>query len=341
MSYMRAGILLLVVGLAGCGKGSPDPAVVARVNGRNILQSDIDRQFRLQTQTMPQKPSGDAANLMKLEILRQLIVEEIMLQKAEELKLQPSDAELETEFTTLKGNATPEEFKKTIEQRGWNEEDLRKEIRRNLTIQKLVQDQLSSKIQVSPEEISRYYEGNKDRFYVQELEYHIGQIVVSANPDLPVVILRKDKARNEQEASQKIQMLTSRLQGGEDFEQLAREYSEDPQTAPQGGDMGFHPVSTFNQLSPQMKDAFMKMKVGDVSSAIQTTSGYLIFKLMGKREPGQLPLQDPEVNQGIRQELESQKQQLLSTAYSENLRNEAQVENFLVRDLVAGFQKRN
>jgi len=180
VNYIRAGILLLVVGLVGCGKGSHDPAVVARVNGRNILQADVDRQFRLQTQAMPQKPSGDAANLLKLDILRQLIVEEIMLQKAEELKLQLADSEVEAELASLKGNATPEEFKKTIAQRGWNEEDLRKEIRRNLTMQKLAQSQLSSKTQLSPEEISRYYEENKNRFYVQELEYHIGQIVFLA-----------------------------------------------------------------------------------------------------------------------------------------------------------------
>ena len=341
MNYIRAGILLLVVGFVGCGRGSHDPAVVARVNGRNILQADVDRQFRLQTQAMPQKPSGDAANLLKLDILRQLIVEEIMLQKAEELKLQPADAEVEAELATLKGNATPEEFKKTIAQRGWNEEDLRKEIRRNLTMQKLAQSQLSSKTQVSPEEISRYYEENKNRFYVQELEYHIGQIVVSASPDLPAANMRKDKAQNEGEASQKIQMLARRLQAGEEFEQLAREYSEDPQTSPQGGDMGYHPVSAFNSLAPPLKEALMKMKVGDVTPAIRTANGYWILKLLGKREPGQLALQDPEVNQAIRQELETQKQQLLSTAYSENLRNEAQVENFLVRDLVAEFQKRN
>ncbi|MBI3894706.1 MAG: peptidylprolyl isomerase [Acidobacteria bacterium] len=341
MNYIRTGILLLVVGLAGCGKASRDPAVLARVNGKDILQSDIDRQFQLRTQTMPQKPTGDAASILKLDILREVIVEEIMLQKAEALKLKPTDDEVEAELTTLRGNATPEEFQKTIQERGWKEEELRSEIRKNLTIQKLMENQLRPKMQVSPEEVGRYYAENKDRFYVQELEYHIGQIAVSANPDLPVVNLRKDKAKNAQEASQKIQMLASRLQAGEDFEQLAREYSEDPQTAPQGGDMGFHPVSAFDQLAPPMKEALMRMKVGDVSQVIQVADGYMIFKLTGRREPGQLSLEVPEVNQAIRQELEAQKQQLLSTAYSENLRNEAQVENFLVSDLVAGVSKGN
>ncbi|MBI4459420.1 MAG: peptidylprolyl isomerase [Acidobacteria bacterium] len=340
MNYIRTGILLLAAGLAACGQKQQDPAVAARVNGRNILQADIDKQFLLQTQAMPQKPAGDAATLLKLDILRQRIVEEIMLQKAEELKLQVPDSEVEAELASMKGGAPPEEFKKMVEGRGWSEDDLRKEIRRKGTMQKLVENQLSSKIQISPEEISRFFDENKDRFNVPELSYRIGQIVVSSLP-VPVENLRKDKAKNDAEAAQKIQMLAMRLQAGEDFEQLAREYSEDPQTAPLGGDMGYHPVSAFARLDPQTKDALMKLKVGEMTPVLRVPDGYWILKLLGRREPGQLSLDNPEVNQFIKQELEAQKQQLLSTAYSENLRNQAQVENFFVRDLVANIQKGN
>ncbi|OFV98355.1 MAG: hypothetical protein A3F68_12570 [Acidobacteria bacterium RIFCSPLOWO2_12_FULL_54_10] len=338
MKNILAGLILISAVMAGCGGSSRTPEAAAQVNGKAILRADVERQFTLRTQDMPEKPQGDAATLARLEILREMIVEEIMLQKAEDLQLAPTDTELEAEFKLLRGESTDEEFQKTMTERGWTEMDLRNEMRRNLSMQKLVQSQLSAKVQVTPEEMSKFYEENKARFNVAEMEYRLAHIIVTPNPEMPVTNLRNDKAKTADEATKKIQMIVDRVKAGDDFQQLAREYSEDPQTAGQGGDLGFLPVSAVDQYLPRVRQELEKMKVGDTTQVIQTSGGYMVLKLVARRDPGQLELDNPEVDQTIRQELGNRKQQLLSTAYSEYLRNQADVQNYLAEDEVNRFQ---
>jgi peptidyl-prolyl cis-trans isomerase SurA len=83
------------------------------------------------------------------------------------------------------------------------------------------------------------------------------------------------------------------------------------------------------------------MKPGDLTPVVRVEGGYFLFRLSGKREPGQHDLKSPEVQESIRTELEGRKRQLLSTAFSEQIHNEARVENFLAREVVASFQSAN
>ena len=340
---MVKSILLGVILLAsafGCRRTATDDATVAaRVNGKTILRADVERHFLFQTQQMPQKPDGDAATQMKLEIVRELIIGEIMMQKAEQLKLQAAETDVTAEIQRLRGSTPEEEFKKTLQERGFTEADLRLDILRNLSAQKLLENQVHSKITVAEAEIASFFEANKNVFTVKERQYHIGQILVSSDPSIPVNNARNDKALNAEQARAKIQTLADRLQAGESFEQLAREFSEDPQSAASGGDLGYQPAAVLEQLGPPMKDALPRMKVGDVSPILGGPEEYRILKLLEKREAGQVELNDPQVQQSIRSELTNRKQQLLSAAFSEQLHNEARVENLLAREIMGQFQK--
>ena len=334
------GVILLASASFGCAK----PAVqnrqaAARVNGKDILRTELDRYYSVRTQESGQKPTGDAAMLAKMEILRDLIEREIMAQKAEKMKLLPKDSEVDAQIQELRGSSTPEEFQKDLDRRGFNEKDMRNEVRRTLTVQRLVEDQVNSKIKVTDAEVGAFYQDNRETFNIKEPQYHIGQIVVTSNPSVPVANEKNDKALNSEQAAAKIQGLAKQLQAGEDFQKLAREYSEDPQTTRAGGDLGYQPVSSLERLGPPLVQALMKMKVGDVTPVITTPDAYWILKLMGKREPGQRSLQDPEVAESIRTELRNRKQQLLTEAFSEQLHNESKVENFLAEEVLAGNQK--
>lgn len=339
--YMAVAVVVVSVIAGGCKKaaGPGGGDVAARVNGREILRAEVEKHFQIRTREVPQKPTELEANFLKLEILRGLVESEIVSQKAEELKLLPTDSEVDADFQKLRGAAPAEEFQKQLQERGLSEADLRQEVRRNLAVRKLMENQVQSKVQVSDAEVSRFFEENQDIFNIKEQQFRIGQIVVSPDPSVPVSNLRNDKALNEDQALRKIEMLTGRLQAGDDFGQLAREYSEDPQTAQAGGDLGFQPVSALDRYSPTLKQTLMKMKVGDIAPVIRSADGYWILKLLGMREPGQRNLSDPEVKEGIREELRNQKQQLLTSVFVEQLHNEARVENFLARDLLAEFQK--
>ncbi|MBI4464580.1 MAG: SurA N-terminal domain-containing protein [Acidobacteria bacterium] len=342
LNYILVGIVVLATGTLGCRRASqdsPDATVAARVNGQAILRADVEKYFRFRSQQTPQKLNADMANLMKLEILRELITSEIMMQKAAQLKLEVSDADVEAEVQKMRGDSSEEDFKKTFEQRGFTEDDLRRDIRRSLTVEKLLENQVHSKVSVTDAEIASFYEANQESFHVKERQYHIGQIFVSPDPSLQVTNSRTDKALNPEQASSKIRMLAGRLQAGENFEQLAREYSEDAQTAPLGGDLGYQPASTLEQLEPPLKEALSSMKIGDVTPILSNPDGYRILKLLEKREPGQADLKDPQVQQSIRNGLQNRKQELLSSAFSEQMHNDARVENLLAQEILGQFQK--
>ena len=335
------GLLLLAATVSfGCSKtAQPNGNLAARVNGKQILRSEVDKYFNFKTQEAPQKPAGEAANLAKLEIVRDMIEREIMVQKAAQLKLGVKDSDIDGQLQQLRGAASPDEFRKDLERRGFNEKDMRNEIRRSLTVELLVRDQIGSKIQVTDAEASRFYDENRESFNIREPQYHLGQIVVTPNPSVPVTNARNDKALNQDQAAAKVQRIAALLKTGQDFQQVAREYSEDPQTAREGGDLGYQTESSLERLGPQLKQAILKMNVGDTTPVMQTPEGFWILKLIGKREPGQKSLQDSEVNASIRGELHNRKQQLLTSAFSEQLHNESHVENFMAQEIIAGFQK--
>lgn len=336
-------IMLILLGVAavGCnrsGSGGGSPAgVAARVNGKEIPRSEVENYFKVRTADMAEKPTGDAANIAKLEILRQLIETEIMSQKAEELKLKPTEAEVDAHIKTLKGDATEEVFQKTLADRGIKEADLRREIMQSLMMEKVIENQVASRIQVSDEEITRFYEENKEAFHVREPMYRIGVIAVTSDAAAPVNNLQNDKALNEEQAIRKIQMLETRARAGEEFQALARDYSEDPQTAQMGGDLGYQPAAVLERFGASFRDTVLRMKVGDMTPVIRAENSYWLFKLLGKREPGQYDLSNPEVKESIRSELQGRKRQLLTAAFSEKLHNDARVENFLANEILASF----
>ena len=345
--WIWIGVVLLAAGTAGCNRsGSGSSAgssggasgAAARVNGKDISRSMVEDYFKVRTQGAAQKPTGDAANILKLEILRQLIETEIMSQKAEELKLKPTESEIDAQIKSLKGDATDEQFKKTLADRGISELDLRREVSQNLMMEKVVANQVGSKVNVSDAEITKFYEENKEAFNIKEPMYRIGVIAVTSDPSAPINNLRNDKALNEEIALRKIQMLETRARAGDDFQQLASEYSEDPQTAQLGGDLGYQPAATLERFGASFRDQVMKMKPGDMTPVVRADNSYWIFKLLGRREPGQHDLSSPEVKQNIKAELESRKQQLLTAAFSEQLHNNVRVENLLAQEILASFQ---
>ena len=337
-NWLLIGLAWLTTAGMGCTRASaPGSDVAAQVNGKDILLSEVDTYVRARTQQLEQKPTGDAAALLKLQVLHDLIESEIMAQKAAELKIVPTDAEIEAELKDLKGSATDEEFRKTLADRGVSEQDLRKEIGRSLTVEKVVENQVRSKVQISDAEVQAFYQENKEAFNVTEPMYRVGVIAVSADPNLPVNNSQNDKAGSEEQALRKIQMLEARVRAGEDFQMLAQQYSEDPQTAPAGGDMGYQSASMLERFGPAFRDTIVKMKSSDLTPVVRVEGGYFLFRLLGTREPGQHDLSNSEVQQGIHDELQNRKQQLVMEAFNEQLHNEARVENYLAREILASF----
>src|SRR5579864_6063318 len=163
MNRTFAALLLLLAVLTGCNRSAP-ANVAATVNGRAITYAELDKQFQSQFGTQGETSSGDQAMIQKLEVLRTLVDNEIMLQRAEKLGLMAADADVEAKFNELKAPYTQEEFQKQLNARKLTAEDLKAKLRRDLSVQKLLNKEIASQITITDKDISDFYNGNKASF---------------------------------------------------------------------------------------------------------------------------------------------------------------------------------
>jgi peptidyl-prolyl cis-trans isomerase SurA len=317
----------------GCKK-TPPVNVAATVNNRVITFVELEKTFQSQFTGSADSTSEDQMMSQKLELLRNLIDNEIMLQRAEKMGLMAVDADVDAKFNELKAPYTREEFEKQLQNRKMTAEDLKGQLRRDLSIQKLFNKEITSHIAIGDADVSTFYNNNRSSFNLAEPQVHLAQIVVTPAPDQNARNLKSDKARNPDEARRKIQIIETRLRAGEDFGMLAQNYSEDPNTAPNGGDLGFVPQSAFEKTSIELRKVIMGMKPGEVSPVLPSADGFRILKMISKEPSGQRELSDPRVQQTIRETLLNRKDQLLKAAYYEAARNEAKVVNYFARDIV-------
>jgi peptidyl-prolyl cis-trans isomerase SurA len=339
---MKRLLPVLVASLAAfaqlsCRRGPP-PNVAAEVNGRAITFAELDKAF--QTQPQPTEGSNeDQVMATKLEILNSLITSEIMLQQAEKLGLSAVDADVDAELNKMKAGYTKEEFERRLNERHMTEPDLRAQLRRDLTLNKLINKEITSHISISDADVTSYYNANKGMFNHVEPLIHMAQILVSPDAKAEVRNLKNSKAQNDKEARQKIEDLYARLQRGEDFAMVAQNYSEDPNYAPNGGDMGLIPESNLDKVSPELKRLILSLQPGVPSRPLSTQNGYLILKVISREPAGQRELNDPRVQQDIRETLMNRKDQLLKAAYYEVARNRSKITNYLAVSVVGNAGK--
>lgn len=337
--FASASLFLLVL-LAGCNRPENSTDTLASVNGEKITRADVDKYYNNQTSGSPQQPSGDQAASLRLNILRQLIDDQIMMQRARKLNLVATDEEVDAKFGEFKSPYTQEEFERHLKERNLTADDLKRDLRRSLTFDKIINKEITSKINISDTDISQYFNEHKAEFNFIEPQYHLAQIVVTTGPMPQVGNLKNDKAANEAEAKAKVKKLLDRLETGEDFATVAMNYSEQPETSPNGGDMGFIPESSLKS-TPGMNDVIGKLKPGQMTAPIpvidpqtKKLAGYRIIRLIAREPAGQRDLNDPRVQAAIRQQLRERREQLLKSAYYDSLRNDAKVENYLAEELL-------
>jgi len=304
------------------------------VNNRAITYEELDKNFQSRFEPGADRSSEDQVMIQKLEILRGLIDNEIMLQRAEKLGLLAVDADVETKLNELKAPYTQEEFQKQLKTKKLTLDDLKQQLRRDLSIQKLFNKEITSHISISDADVANFYNANKSSFNLVEPQVHMAQILVSSFPDPNVRNLKNDKAQTDDEARKKILMIEQRLKQGEDFAMLAQSYSEDPNTAANGGDLGFVQQSALDKVQPELRKMVMGLQPGQISGVIHTQSGYSILKVFSKEPSGQRELTDPRVQQTIREQLLNRKDQLLKAAYYDVARNESKVTNYLSKSIV-------
>jgi peptidyl-prolyl cis-trans isomerase SurA len=346
LSYSRA-LLLALVGVSlssACSRppsataaAPPGPDVWAVVGDSQIRRDDVEKAFRRVTPLEP-KPSEEEALAAKLRIVNELIDQEILLQKARSLKVEVPAADVDKAFNERKSNMPDDAFQKELSQRGLTADDMRRALANELTVRKVLEQEVGAKAAVNDEAIRDFYEKNRAQFNLAEARYRIAQIVITPVRDQQISNRTNHDATTPADAERKAQMVMERIKSGADFATVAMDYSEDPQSAPQGGDLGFVPASALNQVAPELRRAVLATKPGQVS-AVSAGGAHIIFMLVAHDPAGQRDLNTPGVKEGINDLLRDRREQLLTAAYISAARSEVKVVNTLAQQIVAGGGK--
>ncbi len=332
----RAGLFLLlfsfVAGLAACHR-PPSADVVATVNGKDILRADLDSAYQAGQTDNQQKLDPVASDIRRLQILRGMIDDEILQQRAARLNLTASDEDVNAKLTEIKAPYTEDQFDALLKQQGLTLDELKRNVRRQLTRDKLLNKEIESKINITDADVRDYYNAHKSDFDLIEPRYHLARIVVAATP------AQQRPAATDPKT--KIEMAHNRLESGDEFGAVAASFSEDPNTAPNGGDMGFVSESQL-KADPIVYDAISKLKPDQFTDVIPITDNgpghkvteYDIFKLIARDPAGQRELNDPRVQQYIHQLLHDGQKQVLQNAYIEMLQDEAKVRNYFAEQIL-------
>jgi peptidyl-prolyl cis-trans isomerase SurA len=333
--------LVLLVALctfAGCSSsGNVSDDIVARVNGKEITAADLEKEYQARINGAQQVPTPEEAQALKFQLLSQMINDEILLQMAASSGLTATDAEVETKFTDMKSQFTEEQFQEELKKQKMTPDDIKAQMRKALTVEKLITREITQRINVSDAEITDLFEKNRASFNLPE-GYRLQHIMVTPFPE-QINNARRDDAKNAADAKTKAERLFREVRGGIDFGVVARDWSEDVDSAPNGGDLGFRPLANMEEIDPKLAQAVKSLKVGETSPLIETKYGYHILKLMDRDSGGQKDLTSPQVQAQIREVIFNRKQEMLRAAFSETARNKAQITNYLAERLLESVGK--
>ncbi|HXW04428.1 MAG TPA: peptidylprolyl isomerase [Vicinamibacterales bacterium] len=303
----------------------------AVVDGRQITRQDVDKAYLRQGGA--EGLSQEEVLAAKLTLLNDLIVQEILLAKAGALKLEITQGELDTAYANAKRNLPDEAFQEELKRRNLSVDDMREGLRRELLTQKVIEQEVGSKISVTDQEVADFFNANRGQFNVAEEAYHIAQIVVTPVREAQLSNGTGDDATTPEAAAAKLKMLLERLKSGASFRDLAAGYSEDPDSAPRGGDMGLVPVSRLKQAPPALRNAVLNKEPGTVN-VLSAGGAHTLVLVVAHEKAGQRDLSMPEVRERITQTLRGRREQLLRMAYLTNVRGEADIVNYLAQRLV-------
>ena len=318
---------------ANSAAGSADPnETAAKVNGKIITMQEVDRAVKQQAQGQESKMSPLELAGARLQVLDTLIQQEVMFQKAEKEGAVPSEEDITAEINKQKTQSgkSADQIEKDMKDQGVTEASLRDQVKKALATQKLV-DKITGKIEPPKDsEVEAFYNGNKDAF-VKKKGVKLAAIVVD-----PTNSGEGDTTTDEQTAVLKANEIAGKLNSGQDFATLAREYSED-QSKFQGGDLGYLSEDDLRQAFGEQTAAGLmnpQVTIGRVVSA-RSQGKLFILKVQDKTDKDEaLTLESPGVRQQVIEQLGNSRKQLLAASFQAIAMNEAKIENFLAKKVV-------
>ena len=291
---------------------------VAVVNGVVISRTQYDKEIEVHLERLSRQGkqiSEDQMATLKKDILEGLIEREVLYQESQRAGIRITEQKVNDQLAGIKKRFPNEaEFRKALASMNLTEEEVRTQIQRGLAIRELIDRKVANKIAITDEETQAYYTENPQLFKQPE-QVKASHILIKVEPTA-------DDAKKA-EASKKIEEIQQKLKEGDDFAELAREYSEGPSSA-KGGDLGYF---RRGQMVKPFENKAFSMKTNEVSDRVETRFGYHLIKVYDKKPAQTLAYAD--VKDKIAQRLKQEKVEKDATQYVELLKKDAKVEKLL------------
>ncbi len=244
--------------------------VAAIVNDSVISDYDLKQRIALFIATSGVRPSAEALNTIRDQVLKQLETEQMELLEAKKDNVSVTAADVDKAINDIvkSNHISPDQLKTVLAQGGVDIATLRAEISVQIAWSKLVQDQLGDRVHVSPEDVDAQLA--KIKAGADKPRYMVGEIFQSV-----------DSPEQDAKVLKGMTDLDSQIQLGAPFSAVARQFSQNP-TAAQGGDLGWVQEG---QLPAELMNRIRTMNVGDVSEPIRAAGGYYIIVLHDRQQP--------------------------------------------------------
>jgi peptidyl-prolyl cis-trans isomerase C len=289
-------LCLLSLTFAACSQSSK---VIAKVDGTSITAADLTAEMRLERGSYDPALLRTDANFEQFRKMAfdRLVQEAILLQEAKRLGVTASDEELaQIDDAGKEAQAT---FKQVLAEQGIDAKRWREAQRRRLLIGKLIDAEVMEKIPVDQAKVDAYYKEHPQEFR-ENTQFHARQILVDT--------------REEAER------IHARLKKGDDFAELARNFSVSPD-GKRGGDLGFFDAQAYPEA---FANVCQQLAIGQVSDVVATPYGYQIFQLLEKRPARQRPFE--EVRMQIKKHLQEEKIEEVFEPWLKGLTEKAKLE---------------
>jgi peptidyl-prolyl cis-trans isomerase C len=289
------------------------PEVLARVNGESVTRQELQEFVdNLESRAGTAVPAEQRDQVYR-RVLDQLVGYKLLQQEAKARKVVVPDAEIEARIAEMKKQFPSEDvFMQMLVERKMTVEKMREEARDDMVISKLIETEIAAKTAVKPEQVQEFYDKNPDQFKQQE-RVRASHILISVPEGADAAAKTQAKAKAEQ--------VLKDVKAGKDFAALAKEHSQDPGSAVQGGDLGFFQQG---QMVGPFNDVAFSLAPGAVSDLVETQFGFHIIKVAEKQAGRTIPL--TEVRPQVEQFLENRNREEQTEAFVTSLRTKGKVE---------------
>lgn len=299
-------------------KKEPSIDKIAIVNGSVITSEEFNRELSPIKQRITQqgqKILPEQLEGIKNEILDNLINLELLFQESQNNGIKVEKEAIDSQIKLLKQKFSNDtEFKNFLNELNFSESALKLKIKKGIAIQKLIETQIADKIKISDKESKAFYDTNPDRFKQPE-QIKASHILIKVEPGADEM--------KKSEAKQKIKNIQQKLDKGEDFAALAKEFSECP-SKNKGGDLGYF---RRGQMVKPFEDAAFALKAEKVSDIVETQFGYHIIKVIDKKPEKTIEYEN--VKKDLAQHLKQEKTNQEVKIYIQKLIEKSKIEKFL------------